>query len=216
MKKTLFILAIIAGAMMLSCNPDDDDNNKGGNNDNGQHNGHEWVDLGLPSGLKWATCNVGASSPEDYGDYFAWGETETKAEYTEENSLTHGKQMSDISGNTNYDAAIVNWGGGWRMPTGSEMEELVNNCKWEGTQVNGVNGSKVIGPNGSCIFLPAAGDRFGSSLDDAGNYGRYWSSTPRYNDYYGNHARSLRFNYEEHCLGNGSRYYGRSVRPVTE
>ena len=87
MKRILLILAIITGAMIVSCNPDDDDNNNnggnnGGNNGNGQHNGHEYVDLGLPSGLKWATCNVGASSPEDYGDYFAWGETSPKAEYT--------------------------------------------------------------------------------------------------------------------------------------
>ena len=130
MKRILLILAIITGAMIVSCNPDDDDNNNnGGNNGNGQHNGHEYVDIGLPSGLKWATCNVGASSPEDYGDYFAWGETSPKAEYTWENSVTYGEQMSDISGNAQYDAATANWGGSWRMPTKEQMEELVEHCE---------------------------------------------------------------------------------------
>ena len=93
--------------------------------------GHEYVDLGLPSGLKWATCNVGAEKPEDYGDYFAWGEIETKSEYTESNSLTHGKQMDDISGDVQYDVAAANWGDSWRMPTKDEMIELVSNCEWE-------------------------------------------------------------------------------------
>lgn len=177
--------------------------------------GHGYVDLGLPSGLKWATCNVGASSPEDYGDYFAWGETSPKAEYTLENSVTYGEQMSDISGNAQYDAATANWGGSWRMPTKEQMEELVEHCEWEWTQVNGVNGAKVIGPNGSCIFLPAAGDRGGSSLYDAGTVGYYWSSTPldNNNDY---RAYYLRFSYGYEYVYYIRRYFGQSVRPITE
>ena len=139
----------------------------------GEIAGYYYVDLGLPSGVKWATCNVGASSPEDYGDYFAWGETSPKAEYTWENSVTFGEQMSDISGNAQYDAATANWGGSWRMPTNDEMQELIDHCEWEWTEVNGVNGSRVIGPNGSCIFLPAAGARGGSSLYNDGDHGYY-------------------------------------------
>ena len=178
-------------------------------------NGYEYVDLGLPSGLKWATCNVGASSPEDYGDYFAWGETSPKAEYTFENSITYGEQMSDISGNAQYDAATANWGGSWRMPTNDEMQELVDYCEWEWTQVNGVNGSKVIGPNGSCIFLPAAGRRHGSSPSDAGSCGLYWSSTPSDYDDDG-YAYYLYFDDGlEHVYSN-LRYLGHTVRPITE
>ena len=182
----------------------------------GEISGHGYVDLGLPSGVKWATCNVGASSAEDYGDYFAWGETSPKAEYTWENSVTYGEQMSDISGNAQYDAATANWGGSWRMPTKEQMEELFEHCEWEWTQVNGVNGAKVIGPNGSCIFLPAAGYRLGSSLYIVGDYGHCWSSTP-YDDDYGNLAYGLDFNLGyEGVYWNYNRYDGLTVRPITE
>ena len=213
MKRTLFILAIIAGAMMVSCNPDDDDSNN--NNGNGQHNGHEYVDLGLS--VKWATCNVGATSPEDYGHYFAWGETSPKEKYTEENSLTYGKQMSDISGNAQYDAATANWGGKWRMPTVAELGELHNNCIWTWTTQNGVNGDKVVGPNGNSIFLPAAGYRFyESSLDYAGSDGGYWSSTPDdIDDDYGAHYLDFPSD-DPYMYYFGGRYAGLSVRPVVE
>ena len=140
-----------------------------------KHNGHEYVDLGLS--VKWATCNVGATSPEDFGHYFAWGETSPKDEYTEDNCSTCGKQMSDIAGNAQYDAATANWGGDWRMPTKAEQEELLNNCTWTWTTQNGVNGYNVKGPNGNSIFLPAAGSRK-SSLYGAGSGGGYWGSTP--------------------------------------
>lgn len=94
-------------------------------------NGHNYVDMGLPSGLKWATCNVGASRPEDYGDYYAWGEIQTKSEYTVENSLTFGRNIGNISGNSRYDVACAQWGSSWRLPTFTEIEELQNLCKWE-------------------------------------------------------------------------------------
>ena len=195
----------------------------------GEIAGHGYVDLGLPSGLKWATCNVGASSPEDYGDYFAWGETSPKAEYDEytyqhwndadgNGSWDYGESAinSDISGNAQYDAATANWGGSWRMPTEDEMQELVDYCEWEWTQVNGVNGSKVTGPNGSCIFLPAAGYRYGTSLLNDGYYGYYWSSTP-YDYYYDYYAYCLYFDfgYEDVNWGN-SRILGLTVRPISE
>ncbi len=195
----------------------------------GEIAGHGYVDLGLPSGKKWATCNVGASSPEDYGDYFAWGETSPKAKYDWDTYLhwndidgdgwcdnVEGTINSDISGNAQYDAATANWGGSWRMPTKDEMQELVDHCEWEWTQVNGVYGSKVVGPNGSCIFLPAAGYRDGSSLYADGYYSRYWSSSP-IDGYYDFSAYYLYFDDGgEHVFTNSYRDYGLTVRPITE
>ena len=186
-------------------------------------NGHEYVDLGLPSGLLWATCNVGANSPEEYGDYFAWGETTTKSSYLSSNCPTDGLDNSqlqsqgyiDSEGNltAQYDAATANWGGDWRMPTKAEQEELLNNCTWTWTTQNGVNGCKVTGPSGASIFLPAAGIRSGSSLVVFGSDATYWSSTP-YEKYYGV-AYNLYFDSVNHGMGYVSCYFGRSVRPVS-
>ena len=186
--------------------------------------GHEYIDLGLPSGLKWATYNVGASSKEDYGDYFAWGETETKSTYIEENSITYDVEMSDISGNSQYDVARKKWGSTWRMPTEQEMNELVDNCEWKWTQVNGVYGVEVTGPNDNCIFLPAAGNRDGSSLYYDGEEGVYWTSTPPVydnTDYDNSIAFNLIFDNEGYgfvTVNNFSctRYFGQPVRPVSE
>ena len=174
----------------------------------GTENGHDYVDLGLPSGLKWATCNVGASSPEEYGGYYAWGETTTKIEYTEENCLTSGKQMNDISGNAQYDAATANWGGNWRMPKSTELEELIENCTWTWITQNGVDGYKVEGPNGNSIFLPEAGSRSGLSFN--GNQTDYWSSTPIEDNNY----RAYILNCYQDLDDYGFRNIGRSVRPV--
>ena len=190
-----------------------------------QINGHEYVDLGLPSGLKWATCNIGANKPEDYGDYFACGETETKTEYSRENSLTREHSISElrrrgiVDGNnrltSSHDAARAKWGGSWRMPTKEELEELENKCTWTWTTQNGVKGYKVTGPNGKSIFLPAAGRRYGTSLDYDGDYGYYWSSTP--GDDYGGGAYHLYFcDGREYYVGYGTCFYGRTVRPITE
>lgn len=188
-------------------------------------NVHEYVDLGLPSGLKWATCNVGATSPEDYGNYYAWGETSTKSTYTNSNSLTYGLSISQLesqgyidgSGNltSSHDAATANWGGSWRMPTKEEQQELVDECTWERTTQNGVNGCKVTGPNGNYIFLPAAGSRYGSSLIGEGDYGFYWSSTP--SDYgIGNDAYDLYFSGGDEYVDWLNRLNGHTVRPITE
>ena len=184
----------------------------------GTINGHEYVDLGLPSGLKWATCNVGADSPEEYGDYYAWGETSTKSEYTQENSLTYGESMSDILGNSTYDVARKKWGSSWRLPTRSEFEELRKKCKWIWTTQNGVWGYEVTGPNGNSIFLPAAGHSGGSSLYGAGGTGSYWSSRSYDSSrpYDTDSAYSLCF-YRGYINTDWSRRsYGRSVRPVSE
>ena len=182
-------------------------------------NGHEYVDLGLPSGLNWATCNVGANKPEDYGDYFAWGEVNTKSEYTEKNYkfgflMTGFLNLITIGGIKKYDAARYNWGGKWRMPTEAELQELCDKCTWTWMSQNGVEGYKVTGPNGNSIFLPAAGYRRGSSLYHAGGRGGYWSSTPREGDSY--YAYILGFISDYHYMGGNFRNDGRSVRPVLE
>lgn len=175
-------------------------------------NGHEYVDLGLS--VKWATCNLGANKPEDYGNYYAWGETSTKTEYAEYNSKTYGKSMNDISGNVNYDVARANWGGKWRLPTKTEMQELIDKCTWTWTTQNGVKGYKVTGPSGASIFLPAAACRYGSSLFLAGSDGYYWSSTPgEYDDY---RAYALYFGSSYHGMYCYYRLSGRSVRPILE
>ena len=186
-------------------------------------NGREYVDLGLS--VKWATCNVGATTPEEYGDYFAWGETTTKTGYTEGNCPTSGLSYSElqsqgcIDGEGNltaqYDAATANWGGNWRMPTKAELQELIDKCTWTWTTQNGVKGYKVTSKtNGNSIFLPAAGYRHGSSLLSAGSYGDYWSSTPdEYDDYY---AFNLYFYSSYHGMSGDYRGFGQSVRPILE
>ena len=179
----------------------------------GVYNGYEWVDLGLS--VLWATCNVGASSPSDYGNNYAWGETKTKSSYTEENSKTYNVDMPDISGKPKYDAATANWGGGWRMPTKEELKELVDNCSWQWTSKGGHRGCKVTGPNGSSIFLPAVGWRYRTSLDYVGHVGYYLSSTP----YGSNNAQSaygLSFYDVGHSVDWGDRSRGQSVRPVLD
>lgn len=179
----------------------------------GTHNGHDWVDLGLS--VKWATCNVGASSPSDYGNYYAWGEVRTKSEYTEDNCATWNKSMGDISGNSTYDAARYNWGGKWRLPTKAECQELVDNCTWTWTTQGGHKGCKVTSnKNGASIFLPAAGARHGSSLDQAGESGCYWSSTPF--ESITQDAYDLSFYSGDRYVAWDYRRRGRSVRPVSE
>ena len=170
--------------------------------------GHEYVDLGLS--VKWATCNVGANKPEDYGDYFAWGETKPKKSYSSSNySYTSNPTTLPLLA----DAARANWGGAWRMPTKAEQGELRENCTWTWTTQNGVKGYKVTSKsNGNSIFLPPAGYRYDSSLGYAGSYGDYWSSS------LGTHGTSFAwdvdFNSSSVLRNDGRRYYGHSVRPV--
>ena len=205
--------------------------------------GIEAVDLGLPSGLKWASMNVGATSPEGYGDYFAWGETEPKNDYSwatykwcngEYNKLTkyctdsvYGNYWDGIGPMDNKtvldpedDAAHVNWGGSWRMPTSDEQKELFDNCTWEWITQNGVNGRKVTGPNGKSIFLPAAGVRNNTYLRHVGSLGNYWSSSlgTSYQSiaYDVSNAYDVHFVSDGYSWTNGSRSDGLSVRPVSE
>ena len=134
------------------------------------------IDLGLPSGTKWASCNVGATKPEEYGDLFAWGETETKRYFSDRNYKYSQAPLKEIAG-SKYDVAHVKWGGRWMMPTKAQMDELVEKCKVSLFSLNGVKGLQVMGPNGQSIFLPAAGARWDEKCDEAGAYGSYWSSS---------------------------------------
>lgn len=201
MKKSLLLAGI--ALVLCSCGSETSQDN------------HEWVDLGLPSGTKWATCNVGASSPEEHGDYFAWGETSPKSNYTEKTSKTYGVEVGDISGNSQYDAARANWRGEWRMPTAEEWEELCDNCDWEWETQNGHDGYKVTGPNGNSIFIPAANRLYGDHHSYSGSMGNYWSSTPHGGNV--NKAYDMGFlkGYKS-MMGSEDRYFGCSVRPVMD
>ena len=142
---------------------------------NGMIDGHEYVDLGLPSGLKWATCNIGAENPESYGDYFAWGETKTKNSFTDDNCATWNKTISEFAGNSGFDAATANWGIKWRMPTTKDFKELEEYCDYDWTGNGAVFTSKI---NGANLYLPAAGFRGGTGSNCQGSNGSYWSASP--------------------------------------
>ncbi len=183
---------------------------------------HDYVDLGLPSGLLWATCNVGADSPEDYGDYFAWGETTPKDTYDWSTyQYGDGDTFTKYTGSDGLttllpedDAATANWGSGWRMPTEEEWEELLDNTTVTWTTQNGVNGRLFTATNGNSLFLPAAGARWDGELGNVGS-GNYWSSSLDmvYSD---NSDNALGFGFESggYIVGYAGRYYGFTVRPV--
>ncbi len=190
-----------------------------------------YVDLGLPSGLLWATCNVGADNPDDYGDYFAWGETQPKDTYNwstyqycngSYNTLTKYCSNSSFGYNgftddlttllPEDDAATANWGSHWRMPTEEEWQELYRNTTNTWTTQNGVNGRLFTASNGNSLFLPAAGYRTDSSLYLAGSYGYYWSSS--LDTDYPSGAWLFGFLSGNYRMYNGGRYGGQSVRPV--
>ena len=197
----------------------------------GNANGHNYVDLGLPSGMKWATCNVGADSPVAYGDYFAWGETSPKDVYDwvsyiwcngEESTITKYSDNPNegYNGFTDNlrtllpedDAATVNWNAGWRTPTYNEMSELRNHCTVTWTTQNGVNGRLLTGPNGNSIFLPATGNRYDNTCGGAGTYGSYWSSN--FTTGFPTGARMLFLDSDNCVLENGYRFVGQQVRAV--
>ena len=193
--------------------------------------GYAFVDLGLPSGVKWAACNAGATTPEGYGGYFAWGETETKGDYTWDtykwcngSSSTMTKycvnsKFGTVDNKTTLepedDAAHVNWGGAWRMPTDAECQELIDNCTWTWTSdynCTGVAGRIVTGPNGNSIFLPAAGYRLRGDLLNAGDTGLYWSCSLR--TVRPDYAWYVLFNSDDVLRDYSGRICGQSVRPV--
>ena len=194
-------------------------------------NFYEYVDLGLPSGTLWATCNVGANAPEEYGDYFAWGETMPKDVYdwnTYQYCMGSNNNLTKYCDNSSYgyegftdgltallsedDAARANWGGDWRIPTKEEFEELYNNTITTWTQQNGVEGRLFTASNGNTLFLPGAGYRSGSSFNNAGSYGIYWMSSLSTDN--PSRARSFFFGSGYHGMNVYERNLGHSVRPV--
>ena len=236
MKAIAAIMLMTAVVSIVGCKKTDDSNNGGDNNGgNGGNslNNHEYVDLGLPSGLLWATCNVGAETPEDYGDYFSWGENWTKdyyswSSYQYGNSDTGRYLLTKYCNNSSYgyngytddltillpedDAATANWGNGWRMPTYDECMELRDNTTHTWTTQNGVNGLLYTATNGNSLFLPAAGIRGSDVLFDAAIGGTYWSSSldTRYPD----GAWCFDFYSDSYRIVGSGRYNGVTVRPV--
>ena len=198
---------------------------------------HEYVDLGLTSGTLWATCNVGADTPEGYGSYFAWGETELKNTYTWKTYqycyyMVTNKKLTKYCNNSSLgysgftdnlttlvagdDAATAKWGGNWRMPTQEEWQELFHNTTVTLETRNGVNGCLLTANNGSgnSIFLPAAGFRLNNAFQFTGEYGFYWSSSLYTEDAYC--ALQYFFNLDDEMdyLDNSDRCYGMSIRAV--
>ena len=244
-KSIAAIMLMTAVCIVVGCTKTDDPSN-GGNNNGGNggntYNGHEYVDLGLPSGTLWATCNVGAATPEGYGDYFAWGETTPKTTYNWStykycNGDWAFNQLTKYCYNSSYgyngftdnliilqpidDAAMANWGNGWCMPTKEQWQELRDNTTRTWTTQNGVNGRLFTANNGRSLFLPASGFRYDSSLNNNGNDGHYWSSSLG-SDYSGV-AWNLYFNSTNNngVVTNFSNYgsrrdYGFTVRAVRE
>lgn len=235
MKKSIILFPIfLISCVLVSCgqkeskqtdtsaNAPKEEAKQANSNLTGSINDHEWVDLGLPSGIKWATCNVGASSPSEYGNYFAWGETSPKAEYTAANSLISDRSHTELESagiinssgtlTSSYDAATANWGSPWRMPTKAEFEELEKECNWTWTTDNGTNGYIVTGPNGKTIFLPAAGNRLDTSYY-AGEFGYYWSASAGDGN---SLVYDLGFDSKHRVVGWGTPTNGEAIRPVSE
>ena len=240
MKKyiTFFSYALLSSAMtftLVACGDDEDNSSAVPDTRTEAGKAAQMVDLGLPSGTLWADRNVGAEAPEEYGDYFAWGETDPKSQYSW-STYKYGTAYSALTkycfessyGKDGYtdsytellhvdDAASVNWGGNWRMPSFEQIKELYNNTDntwvddFEGT---GVSGRKFTNKKDSSkfIFLPATGYRYGTSLIYAGSYGYYWSRTLG-TDYPSN-AYNLGFSSGSVSWGSSSRSNGRTVRPV--
>lgn len=187
-------------------------------------NGHEYVDLGLPSGTKWATCNIGANVPEESGDYYGWGETYPKRDFTSsqwnDTFATLLKMMGVIDSNKNlkpkHDAANIKWGKHWRLPTFADVKELIANTNRTWTTQNGVYGLQIRSKvNSNCIFIPAAGDRFmKESCNNRGECGYYWCSSFDSDEY-----RGISFGFysdrdiQKYTYGGK---YGYPIRPVAE
>lgn len=199
----------------------------------GYNNGHGYVDLGLS--VKWATCNIGAKNPGDWGNYYAWGEVRTKSVYTwstyfdcsdgmgksfRQYNIKEGqKQIAPTSG---HDVSRVQWGGSWRIPTQDEIEELISKCTWKFSKAGGHDGYKITGPSGKSIFLPVAGRYTENGLIQQGQFGTYWSSSLEYskgNSFYcgDDVAAAMNFYWRFNNTGGGcKRYEGCPVRSVCD
>lgn len=191
----------------------------------GMDNGHEWVDLGLS--VKWATCNVGANSPQEFGSFFAWAESKPKNSFYWKNYFdsldSQGKKFRyyyNNGGKTHIetwectDAARQIWGGGWRTPSYAEMQELVKKCTWTQKTINGVKGYEVKGPNGNSIFLPATGWRWGTKHAFQGVGADYWTNAIDSKN--SRLAHNLHFEGTVIGIYSIERYMGRVIRPVVK
>ena len=220
MKNILLFMTVMLPFVLISCGDDKDGPVVPDN--------HEYVDLGLPSGTLWATCNIGATNPEDMGDYFAWGETAPKEIYGMDNYKWYNSSIDKLTkyctddkygtvdNNTELlpedDAAYVNWGPMWRMPTLVQQQELIERCTWQWVERNGVYGRLVTGPNGNTLFLPAADYRGDNSLNNEQSIGAYWSRTLDSGYPSGLYFRN--FEWESVYLFSHIRSHGFTVRPV--
>lgn len=191
----------------------------------GYINGHGYVDLGLPSGTKWATCNVGAAEPWNYGDYYSWGETSTKEKYEMTESNLSRKRVDQIVGNVNYDAATRNWGTGWCMPSEIEMEELFKHSNIKAISISNVKGILITGPNGKNIFIPKSGYcDFGRNKPvSVGELLHYWTGTANYkhqgekyyeDDMYSTALRDNHTGCNDYSLQPSFRGWGMPIRPI--
>lgn len=216
----VLLVLILAGAgayavLFMNGEPEEDPE--------GFHKGHEYVDLGLPSGTLWATCNIGAVNPEDRGNYYAWGDVaplDTMMYHTDSLYHYHNEWIKeDIAGNPKYDAAAYNWGGNWSMPTLEQCRELYECCGWYFTEINDQNGYEVIGPNGNRIFIPMTGFVADYQPTPVDTLSAHWSSTT-FPDYLTSSHYSLGMIGGTYWSNQGAepmpfaKYCGLTVRPV--
>lgn len=178
----------------------------------------QYIDLGLPSGLLWATCNLGATSPEGYGNYYAWAETTPKQVYTWSTYKYYDTDITKytIGDGISYldledDAASVNLGAGWKIPTNDDFDELQSNCTMTWTSRNGINGCLFVGPNGNSIFFPMSGGKKRDNLLNNGSCGFYWL-----NSVYSDENYAYGFLLDSTTVTETSYYrmYGQTIRPV--
>jgi hypothetical protein len=234
--KITSVAFLFAAFALGSCSKDDEKEDNKKNVDDVEVNiidGHEYVDLDLPSGTLWATCNVGAEKPEEYGDYFAWGETKTKENYDwstykwcngSEYELTKycvSGRYGTVDNKTELlpedDAATANWGSNWCMPTVEQIEELYRYAKLENTTQNGVSGLKITGRTyGKSIFLPDCGWRDGTTISSAGSEGGYWSRSINADpaDHYAHDVAYAHYSSSATIWAEDDRYRGFAIRPV--
>ena len=224
------VAALMLMTAVVGCAKPDEPNN-GGNNNDGTINGHAYVDLGLPSGTLWATCNVGATKPESYGDYFAWGETRTKSSY-DWNTYKYSEGGYDkltkycsnpglgyngfsddlIMLEPNDDAATVNWGNDWHTPTTDQCSELYDNTYVKDVTQNGVEGRLFTAKNGKSLFIPNAGYRMDDEINGIGDFGGTWLNLLETK--YSSEAWYLYSSSDYYSMNTNLRYYGMTVRAV--
>lgn len=235
MKKRIKVVAalmlMMAMVCIAGCTKPDEPNN-GGNNNGGTINGHAYVDLGLPSGTLWATCNVGATTPEEYGDYFAWGEIQPKTTYDWNTykycSNGNHYHLVKYCNNSNFghngftdnylvllesdDAAFFNWGNDWSIPEKEQWEELFQNTNSTWTTRNDVAGRLFTASNGNSLFLPAAGYFRNDIVHSSNIIGHYWSSSLSVEN--PSCAMDFCFDMVNYGISTFYRNYGLPVRPV--